>query len=150
MKQTEIDGLCLKSYILYVDSLTTREFCKWQGVPEPRFTGDIRTSADLFLQIDAIKHRLFLERAKKERNDGMVSTEDDIEYLKSTLLYKDNNHSKIIQAAIEAGYKEGLIRRQQEINRLTNGLSIVREWLNPNPVSDTDAAISQIDNLLGK
>lgn len=150
MKQTEIDSLCLKSYILYIDSMTTREFCQWQGIPEPYFTGNTRTSAEQFLQIDAIKHRLFLEKAKKERNDGRLSPGEDSEYLKSTLVYKDNYHSKVIQAAIEAGFKEGIIYRDQEIRRLTNGLAIVREWLNPNPVSDIEAAITAIDGLIGK
>lgn len=148
MKQTEIDALCLKSYILYIDSMTTREFCQWQGIPEPYFTGNTKTSADLFLQIDAIKHRLFLEKAKKERNDGRLSPGTDSEYLKSTLVYKGNDHSKIIQAAIEAGFKEGLIYKEQEINRLTNALLIVRGWLNPDPISDVEAAISAIDNAL--
>jgi hypothetical protein len=61
------EELNLIDYILYINSLTTAEFCDWQGVPRPHFTGDVKTSADLFLQIDTIKYRLCKEKAQKEK-----------------------------------------------------------------------------------
>jgi len=91
-----------------------------------------------------------LEKAKKERNDGRLNDGDDLNYFKNTLLCKGNDHSKIIQAAAEAGFKEGIIYKDQEINRLTNALLIVREWLNSDPFSDVEAAISAIDNAVKK
>lgn len=54
----------LLEYILELDSMTTSEFCLEHSLPLPRFTGDVRTSATAFLQIDAIKYRLITEFAK--------------------------------------------------------------------------------------
>lgn len=65
MDNNEIKKLNLQEFVLYVDSLTTPEFCKWQGIPEPYFTGDVKSSAALFLQIDAIKYRLCKDKAKE-------------------------------------------------------------------------------------
>lgn len=50
--------------ILDIDWLTTKEFCNEYGVPLPYFTGDVKTSADKFLQVDAVKHRMFVSYAK--------------------------------------------------------------------------------------
>lgn len=51
----------LSDYITYIDSMTTKEFCDEHSLPLPRFTGDTKTSATAFLQIDAIKYRLINE-----------------------------------------------------------------------------------------
>ena len=51
-------------FILEIDWLTTTEFCDQYKVPHPFFTGNVKTSADQFLQIDAIKHRIFVSHAK--------------------------------------------------------------------------------------
>jgi hypothetical protein len=51
-------------YILNIDELTTTEFCDIYNIPKPVFTGEIKSSADQFLQIDAIKHKMFVEYAK--------------------------------------------------------------------------------------
>lgn len=64
MEKTEIDKLNPQEFILYIDSLSTKEFCDWQGIQHPYFTGDVKSSADLFLQIDTIKWRLCKEKAK--------------------------------------------------------------------------------------
>lgn len=50
--------------ILDIDYLTTKEFCNEYGVPHPYFTGNVETSADKFLQVDAVKHRMFVSYAK--------------------------------------------------------------------------------------
>ena len=47
-------------YILNIDWMTTTEFCNETGAPLP----NIRGGVDSFLQIDAIKHRMFVEYAK--------------------------------------------------------------------------------------
>lgn len=47
-------------YILNIDWMTTTEFCNETGAPLP----NIRSGVDSFLQIDAIKHRMFVEYAK--------------------------------------------------------------------------------------
>mgnify|MGYP001346061043 CR=1 FL=1 len=65
--ETEVKKVKLISmvdFILYIDGLTTVEFCDKYGVPHPYFTGDVRTSADQFLQVDAIKYRLITAYAK--------------------------------------------------------------------------------------
>ncbi len=54
-------------FILGIDAMTTNEFCETFKVPKPYFTGEINTSVDKFLQIDAIKHKMFVEHAKKLR-----------------------------------------------------------------------------------
>ena len=54
----------LSDYILDIDFMTTNEFCLAYKVPMPYFTGDVKTSVDLILQIDAIKQRMFVEYAK--------------------------------------------------------------------------------------
>jgi hypothetical protein len=47
-------------YILNIDWMTTTEFCNETGAPLPTVRGGV----DSFLQIDAIKHRMFVEYAK--------------------------------------------------------------------------------------
>jgi hypothetical protein len=47
-------------FILDIDWMTTTEFCNETGAPIPTIKGGV----DSFLQIDAIKHRLFVEYAK--------------------------------------------------------------------------------------
>ena len=65
-KIAEIAKMNLQEFILYVDSLSTEEFCNWQGIKHPYFTGDVKSSADLFLQIDTIKWRICKEKAKEQ------------------------------------------------------------------------------------
>ncbi len=62
MKETKLVPMI--QYILDIDWMTTKEFCDTYNVPHPYFTGDIKTSADKFLQVDAIKHKMFVEYAK--------------------------------------------------------------------------------------
>lgn len=47
-------------YILNIDWMTTTEFCNETGAPLPTVRGGVYS----FLQIDAIKHRMFVEYAK--------------------------------------------------------------------------------------
>lgn len=51
-------------FILEIDWMSTKEFCDFYKLPHPYFTGDVSTSAALILQVDAIKHRMFVEHAK--------------------------------------------------------------------------------------
>jgi len=66
-----VKGLILKkslipmvSFILSIDWLSTAEFCDTYDLPHPHFTGDVKTSADKFINLDIIKHKLFIEYAK--------------------------------------------------------------------------------------
>ena len=59
-------------YILEIDSMTTKEFCDKFKVPHPYFTGDVESSTNLLLQIDAIKHKMFVEYAKDLRRNHKV------------------------------------------------------------------------------
>ncbi len=56
-------------FILDIDWMTTIEFCETYKIPHPYFIGDIKTSADLFLQVDAIKQKMFVEYAKLLNKD---------------------------------------------------------------------------------
>lgn len=47
-------------FILNIDWMTTTEFCNETGAPLPTIKGGVNS----FLQIDAIKHRMFVEYAK--------------------------------------------------------------------------------------
>ena len=60
----------LEQYILDIDFMTTKEFCDTYNIPHPQYTGDVKTSADQFLAIDAIKQRMFVEYAKKLRKEA--------------------------------------------------------------------------------
>ena len=51
-------------FILEIDWMTTKDFCDTYHIPHPYFTGDVKTSVDKFLQVDAIKHKMFVEYAK--------------------------------------------------------------------------------------
>ena len=51
-------------FIINIDWMTTSEFCDAYNVPHPYFTGQVKTSVDQFLQIDAIKCKMFIEYAK--------------------------------------------------------------------------------------
>jgi len=55
----------LLNFILETDFLTTSEFCKKYNIPEPVFTGEVQSSARQFLQIDVIKHKMYVEKAKE-------------------------------------------------------------------------------------
>lgn len=44
--------------------MTTVEFCDKFNIPYPVFTGEVKSTADQFLQIEAIKQRMFVEYAK--------------------------------------------------------------------------------------
>ena len=59
----------LNEYILEIDWLTTTEFCDKFNVPPPRFTGEVESSVNEMLRIDAIKHRMFVEKAKEIRKN---------------------------------------------------------------------------------
>lgn len=69
MKWTK--GLILKKslmpmvqFILEIDWLSTVEFCDTYNLPHPTMEGGVRSAADKFLNLDAIKHKLFVEYAK--------------------------------------------------------------------------------------
>ncbi len=76
MTKEQIEKMNTQEFILYVDSLSTSDFCDWQGISHPYFTGDIQTSADLFLQVDIVKWRICKEKAKQEfRKDKLSDSE---------------------------------------------------------------------------
>jgi len=56
--------ISMVDFILEIDWLTTKEFCDKYKVPLPFFTGEVKSSAEQFLQIDAIKQKMFVEYAK--------------------------------------------------------------------------------------
>ena len=69
MKWTK--GLILKKslmpmvqFILEIDFLSTEEFCDAYELQRPYWTGDTQTSADMFIRLEIIKHRMFVEYAK--------------------------------------------------------------------------------------
>lgn len=62
MKENKL--IPMVEFILEIDWLTTKEFCEKYNVPLPVFTGEIKSSADQFLQINAIKQKMFVEYAK--------------------------------------------------------------------------------------
>lgn len=70
-------------FILEIDWMTTKEFCDTYSVPRPYFTGDVKTSADKLLQVDAIKHKLFVEYAK------FLAKDISIDILKNKLGFAD-------------------------------------------------------------
>ena len=55
--------LTVEEYVIYLESLTTKEFCKLHDIPVPTFTGDVKTTVSGFLQIDSLKYRLIREYA---------------------------------------------------------------------------------------
>ena len=70
-------------FILEIDWMTTKEFCDTYRVPLPFFTGDVKSSADQFLQVDAIKHKMFVEYAK------FLAKDISIDILKNKLGFTD-------------------------------------------------------------
>ena len=52
--------MSMVDYILNIDWMTTKEFCLNTGAKIPNVSGGVNA----FLQIDAIKHRMFIEYAK--------------------------------------------------------------------------------------
>lgn len=62
-KQVESDAMI--KYILEIDALTTTEFCNKYNVPKPVFTGEVNSSVNEMLRIDAVKHRMFVQKAKE-------------------------------------------------------------------------------------
>lgn len=65
MRNAEIDKMIVDE-LLNIDWLTTTEFCKKYDWPLPVFTGDIKSSALLIMQVDAIKFHRIIEFAKSK------------------------------------------------------------------------------------
>lgn len=91
MEEEKIKKLPLLEYILYIDSLSTEEFCNWQGIKHPFWTGDVKSSANMFLQVDVVKLRLIKEKAKLENR-------------KEIEIKKQDYHNSI--TLIEFGFKQ--------------------------------------------
>lgn len=79
-------------YILDIDWMSTAEFCDEYNVPKPVLINDVNTMVNQLLQVDAIKHKMFVEYAKflnKElsldmfKDDNKVFNEFEINYLGS-------------------------------------------------------------------
>jgi hypothetical protein len=68
--------MSMTDYILSIDWLTTKEFCDKYSVPLPVMGKDAKESARNFLQVDAIKHKMFVEYAKllKKNTTPVVSS----------------------------------------------------------------------------
>ena len=60
----EISKMSLLEFVLFLNSLTTTEICEQFNLPVPVFTGDVKSSANQFLQIDVILWRMVKEQAK--------------------------------------------------------------------------------------
>lgn len=56
--------LPMVQFILEIDWLSTVEFCDTFNLPHPRFTGEVESSAKQFVNLDLVKHRMFVEYAK--------------------------------------------------------------------------------------
>jgi len=54
----------MAKFILQIDQMTTNEFCKDYNYPLLFFTGNIKYLTDSILEVDAIKHKMFVEYAK--------------------------------------------------------------------------------------
>lgn len=61
-------------FILEIDWMTTVEFCDAHGIPHPHWTGDVKSSADKFINLDLIKHKMFVEYAKFLNKELTVET----------------------------------------------------------------------------
>ena len=55
-------------FILEMDWLTTTEFCEKYNVPQPEISKGIDGGVKTLLQIDTIKQRMFVEKAKEIKN----------------------------------------------------------------------------------
>lgn len=64
-EERETQDKNMVDYILEIDAMTTVEFCEKFNVPVPYFTGEAQSSARQFLNIDAIKCKMFIQHAKK-------------------------------------------------------------------------------------
>lgn len=56
-----------QEYVLFIDAMTTMEFCDWQKLKHPSFTGEIKSSAEQFVNLDLVKLRLIKEHAKSSQ-----------------------------------------------------------------------------------
>lgn len=56
--------LPMVQFILEIDWLSTVEFCDTFNLPHPRFTGEVESSAKQFVNLDLVKHKMFVEYAK--------------------------------------------------------------------------------------
>lgn len=60
----------LIDFILDVDFLTTAEFCEKYGIDTPEWRGNVKLAASEFIRIDAIKAKMFIDKAKELRRGG--------------------------------------------------------------------------------
>lgn len=56
--------ISMVDFILEIDWLTTAEFCDKNKLPHPHFTGEVKSSAEQFINLDMVKKRMFIEYAK--------------------------------------------------------------------------------------
>ena len=52
------------NFVFSINWLSTVEFCDTYKLTHPHWTGDVKTSAEKFVNLDIIKHKLFVEYAK--------------------------------------------------------------------------------------
>lgn len=61
-------------FILEIDFMSTKDFCDKYGCPHPFISKDIKESADSFLQVDVVKHRLFVAHAKALNKESIANS----------------------------------------------------------------------------
>lgn len=64
-------------FILEIDWMSTVEFCDKYGYAHPVFTGDVKTSADQFIRLDAIKWNMAVKKAKEVKKSALSSQENN-------------------------------------------------------------------------
>lgn len=104
----------LIKFIFEIDYLTTNEFCDKFKVPKPVISIDAEESANSFLQIDAIKHRLFLEKAKEISRNKTYSEPIDISSFKEKRLSLSLTISEV---AHKTGLSKATISRVENLNK---------------------------------
>lgn len=97
--------LTTEEFALKIEAMTTKEFCQYSGAKEPVFTGEVKSSAMLFLRLDAIKYRLIRDHAKarsRERHRPDVEAlKDRLERLLDTAHNEHSFDRDVIDAVIK-------------------------------------------------
>lgn len=63
-------------FILDIDAFSTIEFCDLYELPHPKFTGDVKSSAEQFINLDLVKLGMIKDYAKKLFRESQATAQE--------------------------------------------------------------------------
>ena len=151
MKQDEIEKMNVQEYVLYIDSLSTMEFCDWKKLPHPRPMADTSACAEQFINLDLVKLRLIKEKAKLLSKKPSVSDEARANDLAKWHTETHSGEGDFFDE-LEKTYKEAYLKGLTESKSLPPQVvqSEVSCWLIENENQEWHCVREEISKTIGQ